>query len=701
MNLTRKLYLVALCSLAATALCQAQVTNYDTVDTAAIAGYSESNANNPIFGDAITLSSGGGTLDFIAFTLFNSSSGGNTGSITKGLMNVFIYDNTIPYDGTTPINNPVVWSGQLQWDFTSGGGLPAGFYTIGYWTFGAAGPVLPQNILITQQFGLTQGTSTRNGIVLFQDSPMGSSPNYVYLNSSATPEGFYSFNGSAANSQIGYMISSLGGGGGTNHQPVADSQSVTLLRDTPTPVTLTGSDADGDPLTYNVATTPTHGSLSGTAPNLTYTPNLAYVGSDSFTFTVNDGQTDSVPATVSLTINPPPNGLVIIPVWDSTILNDPNVVSITNTINNAIQVYETKYRDPITVTIKFQEMGSGLGQSSTFFGTTPYQTFYNALVADSKTTNDTVALPNVPGGTVNPVDGSGTMALTTANFRALGMNVSPGGGQPDSTIGLNMSIINITRPPVNPNNYDLQAVVSHEIDEALGSSSGLGQGNTRPADLFRYSSPGVRNFTTAGDSAFFSITAGATMLAQYNQNASGDYGDWWSLGAHVPRVQDAFATPGAIPNLGVELTVLDAIGYDLAPPAPPAVFQSVNVSGGQINFIWSATYGRSYQVQSTTSLSPAGWVNTGSPVIASGPTASYSESVSGPQKFYRVALLPQPAPAPAMGPADKILTGPLQIDTRYLLPAPGMGQTSQAGPTQRLPEPAKLWPFKPTITIVK
>ena len=267
------------------------------------------------------------------------------------------------------------------------------------------------------------------------------------------------------------------------------------------------------------------------------------------------------------------------------------------TINSAIQVYQTKYRDPVTVTIKFQE-GGGLGSSSTYVGSTSYSSFYNALVADSKTTNDTVALANVPGGSINPVDGSTTMGLTTANFRALGMNVNPPAGQPDSTITLNMSIINITRPPANPNFYDLQAVVSHEIDEALGTISGLGGATTRPADLFRYASPGVRNFTTAGDSANFSINGGTTMLVKYNQNSGGDYGDWWSIGAHTPRVQDAFATPAATPNLGVELTLLDVIGWDLAPPAPPAVFQSVNVSGGQINFTWAATYGRSYQVQS-------------------------------------------------------------------------------------------------------
>ena len=43
--------------------------------------------------------------------------------------------------------------------------------------------------------------------------------------------------------------------------------------------------------------------LSGTAPNLTYTPNANATGSDSFTFKVNDGTVDSVVATVSITIS--------------------------------------------------------------------------------------------------------------------------------------------------------------------------------------------------------------------------------------------------------------------------------------------------------------------------------------------------------------------------------------------------------------
>ena len=89
-----------------------------------------------------------------------------------------------------------------------------------------------------------------------------------------------------------------------NDAPVADSQSVTTLEDTAVVITLTGSDVEGSPLTFAVLTGPTKGTLSGAAPNLTYTPNANVNGSDSFTFKANDGELDSAPATVSITITP-------------------------------------------------------------------------------------------------------------------------------------------------------------------------------------------------------------------------------------------------------------------------------------------------------------------------------------------------------------------------------------------------------------
>ena len=89
-----------------------------------------------------------------------------------------------------------------------------------------------------------------------------------------------------------------------NDRPTADNKSATTDEDTPAAMTLTGSDVDGDSLTFSVLTNPSHGTLSGTAPNLTYTPASDFNGSDSFTFKVNDGKLDSIAATVAITVNP-------------------------------------------------------------------------------------------------------------------------------------------------------------------------------------------------------------------------------------------------------------------------------------------------------------------------------------------------------------------------------------------------------------
>ena len=92
---------------------------------------------------------------------------------------------------------------------------------------------------------------------------------------------------------------------GANHPPVATTQSVSVSYNTATAITLAGTDADSDSLTYTVVAQPSHGSLSGSAPNLTYTPAAGYYGSDSFMFKVNDGTSDSTVATVSLTTAQP------------------------------------------------------------------------------------------------------------------------------------------------------------------------------------------------------------------------------------------------------------------------------------------------------------------------------------------------------------------------------------------------------------
>ncbi|MCX5999225.1 MAG: Ig-like domain-containing protein [Chloroflexi bacterium] len=97
----------------------------------------------------------------------------------------------------------------------------------------------------------------------------------------------------------------FGAGGLQNTPPVANDQVVYGLQNQPKSITLTASDVDGDPLTYSIVTGPSHGTLSGSAPNLTYIPNAGYYGTDSFTFKANDGIADSNIATVSITVEVP------------------------------------------------------------------------------------------------------------------------------------------------------------------------------------------------------------------------------------------------------------------------------------------------------------------------------------------------------------------------------------------------------------
>ena len=88
-----------------------------------------------------------------------------------------------------------------------------------------------------------------------------------------------------------------------NTAPVVADQSVDVDEDGSVSITLSGSDEEGDSLSFTVLSQPKNGTLSGTAPALTYSPNANYSGSDSFSYKANDGAADSNTATVTITVN--------------------------------------------------------------------------------------------------------------------------------------------------------------------------------------------------------------------------------------------------------------------------------------------------------------------------------------------------------------------------------------------------------------
>ena len=110
-----------------------------------------------------------------------------------------------------------------------------------------------------------------------------------------------------------------------NSPPTADPQVITTNEDAPIDIILTGADANNDSLTFAVSLTATHGTLgpmtqlTSNSARLTYTPSANYYGTDSFTFTTNDGSLNSPQATVIITVNP---------------VNDPPTVNTLNPATN-------------------------------------------------------------------------------------------------------------------------------------------------------------------------------------------------------------------------------------------------------------------------------------------------------------------------------------------------------------------------------
>jgi PKD repeat protein len=89
-----------------------------------------------------------------------------------------------------------------------------------------------------------------------------------------------------------------------NTPPTASNSTVTTNEDEAAAATLVASDADGDALTYIIMSEPSHGTLSGTAPDLTYTPAANWSGTDAITFKVSDGMDESGMATVTISVLP-------------------------------------------------------------------------------------------------------------------------------------------------------------------------------------------------------------------------------------------------------------------------------------------------------------------------------------------------------------------------------------------------------------
>jgi hypothetical protein len=312
-----------------------------------------------------------------------------------------------------------------------------------------------------------------------------------------------------------------------------------------------------------------------------------------------------VPALLGLGAVPAHAQLIINATFDSSWSADATAAADETTITNDLKnLYQARYTNPVTVSLDFSDVNTGLGQSLTGIYSTDYNTYRTALTNDKQIINggdgNTAFLANLTPGS-NPVPGNSTAGVrfTSAQGRALGPTLgfnTPGvvtvvgqTGTFDSQISLNMGLI-------QSQGYGLDAVTEHETDEALGLGSALdGRGdiagtatvsNVGSLDFFRYSSAGTRSFTSSSSAvSYFSDNLGVTPTVYFNEITGADYHDWASGPGNVsgtvigpPQVQDAFGDPGNDPTLGSpEFKALNDVGYNTIAAPEPSAWASLSI----------------------------------------------------------------------------------------------------------------------------
>lgn len=128
-----------------------------------------------------------------------------------------------------------------------------------------------------------------------------------------TVPGVYLLKVTVADASLGDGATGYGGvssnivvsfGAVSNRPPAATPLNIGMDEDAAKAITLAGVDPEGYDLTFSRTSSPVHGALTGTAPDLTYAPATNWHGQDSFTFTVMDSDgAVSAPATVSITVS--------------------------------------------------------------------------------------------------------------------------------------------------------------------------------------------------------------------------------------------------------------------------------------------------------------------------------------------------------------------------------------------------------------
>jgi VCBS repeat-containing protein len=215
----------------------------------------------------------------------------------------------------------------------------------------------------------------------------------------------------------------------TDTAPVAGNATYSIPHDRVLSVAAPGvlshtSDADGDPLTINLNTGPVNGFLNlNTDGSFSYSPKPAFVGTDSFTYTVNDGLSNSSPGIITINVTasqPIASNDVYYVHQNSTLTVSVPGVLLNDTDPDNLPLSAVLNTPPLNGGLTFRADGSFTYSGNTNFSGTDSFTYHATDgISNSSPATVTIYVTNRPP--VAAADTYGVHTNTTLNVPAPGV----------------------------------------------------------------------------------------------------------------------------------------------------------------------------------------------------------------------------------------------------------------------------------------